>query len=206
VIVLSGLIARLAFVGVALIGGVGAPLYLAHHDGAPAAVLAQGVGNYDGPWYFGGDLSAAALIIQAGTSLTVMNEQGRVANAVANTVQIRADWGQGPITGTLTPDQRQINWDNGTFWQRRALIDAATLGRPNVGGIWYAGDDATRRTLIAQAPNGTLQLMNEQGRPSPGTFTAPDTILATAWEGGVSGNLSPDGNFIGWSNGTTWRR
>jgi hypothetical protein len=204
--VLRGWIARLAIVGVALIGGAGAHLYLAHHEVAQATMLAQGVGNFDGPWYFAGDLTAAALINQAGTSLTLMNEQGRVAAGTANIVQIRADWGAGPITGTLASDQRQINWDNGTFWQRRASIDAAVLGRPNVGGIWYSGDDATRRTLIAQAPGGTLQLMNEQGRTSPGTFTAPNTILATAWEGGVTGQLSPDGNFISWSNGTNWRR
>jgi hypothetical protein len=206
VIVLRGLIARLAFVGVALIGGVGAPLYLAHHDGAPAAALAQGVGNFDGPWYFGGDLTAAALINQAGTSLTLMNEQGRVANGVANNVQLRADWGQGPITGTLTSDQRQINWDNGTFWQRRALVDTASLGgNPNIGGIWSVGDNAAARALIVQQPNGALSFINEQGRPSPGRFNSPNTFVATAWDG-VSGTLSPDGNFINWNNGTNWRR
>jgi hypothetical protein len=196
----------LTLIGMALIGGG------ALHPQAPAlaavqtTVLHQGVGNFDGPWYFAGDLSSPALILQAGTLLTLMNEQGRVATGSGTVVQVTANWGEGPITGTLTADQRQLNWDNGTFWQRRALIDAALLGAPNVGGIWYVGGDATRRALIVQTPGGNLQLMNEQGRPSPGGFVGPNTIQARAWEGGVTGTLSPDGNFIDWSNGTSWRR
>ena len=197
---------RAALASVALLGSAvvvsGAPV----RDAAQAAVLPQGVGNFDGPWYFGGDLTKPSLIIQAGTSLTLMNEQGRMANATANISQIRANWGEGPITGTLTPDQRQINWENGTYWQRQAQVDAAAMGVPNVGGIWYSGDDATKRTLIVQMPGGNLQLLNEQGRPSPGSFVGPNTIMANAWDGGVQGMLSPDGNYLDWSNGTHWRR
>src|SRR3954451_587281 len=167
-------------------------------DTVHAAVLPQGVGNFDGTWYFSGDLSSPALIIQAGTSLTLMNEQGRVATATANISQIQANWGEGLITGTLNPDQRQINWQNGTFWQRRAAIDAVAMGVPNIGGIWYVGDDAGRRALVVELPSGVLNFMNEQGRTSPGQFIAPNTLFASAWEGGVQGDLSPDGNFIGW--------
>jgi hypothetical protein len=199
-------IARLVGVAVAVLGTTAALFSLAVPRGAPAAALAQGVGNFDGPWYFAGDLTSPSLIVQAGTSLTLMNEQGRVANGSANIAQLAVNWGDGPITGTLTSDARQINWDNGTFWQRHAMIDAALLGAPNVGGIWYSGDDATRRALIVQSPGGTLSFFNEQGRPSPGRFTGPSTFVASAWEGGVTGTLSPDGNFIGWSNGTSWRR
>src|SRR3954470_9370943 len=141
---------RAALAGVALLGSVvlvsGAPV----RDTVQAAVLPQGVGNFDGTWYFGGDLTSPVLIIQAGTSLTLMNEQGRVASATANISQIQANWGDGVITGTLTPDQRQINWQNGTFWQRRAAIDAVAMGVPNVGGIWYVGDDAGRRALVVE--------------------------------------------------------
>jgi hypothetical protein len=196
----------LAVVGVALLGSLGAYLHAAERGVAQAAVLAQGVGNFDGPWYVGGDLTAVALIQQAGTAITLMNEQGRVASGSLTINQISANWGDGPIVGLLSGDQRQINWANGTFWQRRALIDAALPGGPNIGGIWYVGDAATQRALIVQAQGGTIQLMNEQGRTSPGTFSGPNTVVASAWEGGVSGTLSPDGNFIGWSNGTQWRR
>jgi hypothetical protein len=197
---------RAALASVALLGSAvfmaGAPA----HDTVQAAVLPQGVGNFDGTWYVGGDLSSPALIIQAGTTLTLMNEQGRVAPATATISQVQANWGDGVIVGTLTPDQRQINWQNGTFWQRRAAIDAAAMGVPNVGGIWYVGDNAGTRALIVELPSGILNLMNEEGRVSPGQFTTPNTIFASAWEGGVQGDLSPDGNFIGWSNGTNWRR
>jgi len=197
---------RLVIVVVALVGTTALRVNLADPWGTPAAALAQGVGNFDGPWYFAGDLTAPSLIIQAGTALTLMNEQGRVATGSGTTSQLRVNWGDGPITGTLSPDARQINWDNGTYWQRHALIDAAMLGAPNVGGIWYSADDATKRALIVQNPGGTLAFFNEQGRPSPGVFTGPNTLVASAWEGGVAGTLSPDGNFIGWSNGTNWRR
>jgi hypothetical protein len=197
---------RAALASVALLGSALTFSAASVHDVVQAATLQQGVGNFDGTWYFGGDLTSPALIIQAGTSLTVMNEQGRVATATGTINQIQANWGEGLIVGTLTPDQRQINWQNGTFWQRHAAVDAAQTGVPNVGGIWYVGDDAGRRALIVELPSGVLQLMNEQGRTSPGQFIAPNILFASAWEGGVQGNLSPDGNFIGWSNGTTWRR
>jgi hypothetical protein len=196
----------LAMAGALLLSSVGAPLVVRERS-AQAAPVAQGVGNFDGPWYFGGDLSSPALIIQAGTNATLMNEQGRPANATLSINQIAANWGDGPITGTLTPDQRQINWDNGTFWQRLALVDAASLGgNPNIGGIWSVGDNAAARALIVQQPNGTLSFINEQGRPSPGAFSNPNTFVATGWGGNISGTLSPDGNFINWSNGTNWRR
>jgi hypothetical protein len=68
------------------------------------------------------------------------------------------------------------------------------------------GDAATQRALIVQPQGGPIQMMNEQGRVSPAIFSGPNTVVATAWEGGVSGTLSPDGNFIGWNNGTQWRR
>ena len=196
----------LAVVGAALLGSLGAYLPAVDRDVVQAAVLGQGVGNFDGPWYFGGDLTKPALIQQAGTAMTLMNEQGRVASGSLTINQITANWGDGPIVGTLSADQRQIDWANGTFWQRHALIGAAFLSGPNISGIWYVGDAATQRALIVQAQGGTIQLMNEQGRTSPGTFSGPNTVVASAWEGGVSGTLSPDGNFIGWSNGTQWRR
>jgi hypothetical protein len=197
---------RLALVGMALLGSAVMPVDVPEPHAARAVVLEQGVGNFDGPWYVSGDLTTPALIIQAGTSLTLMNEQGRVATASATTSQLTANWGDGPIVGNLSGDQRQIDWANGTFWQRRALIGAGFLGGPNVGGIWYVGDTSTQRAIVVQEPGGALHLMNEQGRSSPGTFVGPNTIRANAWEGGVQGSLSPDGNFIDWSNDTHWRR
>jgi hypothetical protein len=204
--VLNGWTPRLALVGIALLGSTTLAASPVEHPAARAAVLEQGVGNYDGPWYVSGDLTTPAMIAQAGTSLTIMNEQGRVATATATTSQVSADWGEGPIMGNLGGDQRQIDWANGTFWQRRALIGAAFLGGPNVGGVWYVGDESTQRAFVVQQQGGAMELMNEQGRSSPGNFTGPNSFVARAWEGGVQGTLSPDGNFIDWSNGTHWRR
>ena len=196
----------LALAGALLLGSLGAPL-VSPQPPTDGVAFAQGVGNFDGVWYFGGDLSSPALIIQAGTNATLMNEQGRPANANLSINQIVANWGDGPITGTLSADQRQINWDNGTFWQRQVMTNAATLGgTPNIGGIWSVGDNAAARALIVQQPNGTLNFLNEQGRPSPGAFSTPNTFVATGWGGNINGTLSPDGNFINWSNGTNWRR
>jgi hypothetical protein len=102
----------------ALVGSVALQAYVPGPYPARAGALAQGVGNFEGPWYVGGDLSAPALIIQAGTQLTLMNEQGRLATGAGTIDQVRADWGEGPITGLLNPDQRQINWSTGTHWRR----------------------------------------------------------------------------------------
>ena len=57
-----------------------------------------------------------------------------------------------------------------------------------------------------QATHRHVRLLNEQGRSSPGAFVGPNIFVASAWQGGVQGTLSPDGPFIDWSNGTRWRR
>jgi hypothetical protein len=72
-------------------------------------VLPQGVGNFDGPGYVGGNLRAPALIVQAGTTLTLMNEQARAATAT--------EW-EGGVQGRLSPDGNMISWTNGTSWRR----------------------------------------------------------------------------------------
>lgn len=197
---------RLALVGALVAGSLLALLPGARGETVQAAALSQGVGNFDGPWYVGGDLTTPAFIVQAGTTLQIMNEQGRTATANATTSGLTAMWDDGPISGNLSGDQRQIDWANGTFWQRRALISAAFLGGPNIGGIWYVGDTSTQRAFIAQMPGGVLQLMNEQGRSSQGGFNGPNSLLVTGWESGVTATLSPDGNYLDWSNGTHWRR
>src|ERR1700759_1168764 len=71
-------------------------------------------------------------------------------------------------------------------------------------GAWCAqGDPGKRASISANGP--MLTLTNENGDTSPGQYQGQTGITAPGWQF-VSGNLSPDGQQINWSNGTFWAR
>ena len=71
-------------------------------------------------------------------------------------------------------------------------------------GAWCAQGDPTKHASISS--NGAfLTLTNENGDTSPGQFQGQTAIVAPGWQF-VTGNLSPDGSQINWSNGTFWAR
>ena len=81
-----------------------------HHDRIP---------NLQGTWYRDGNRSKACSIQQNGSSFTFTNEFGQTAQGkFLESKNITANWGGTTINGTLTRNEGQINWGNGTTWSR----------------------------------------------------------------------------------------
>ncbi|HXG52518.1 MAG TPA: hypothetical protein VNN77_14065 [candidate division Zixibacteria bacterium] len=89
-----------------------------------------------------------------------------------------------------------------------ALLAACTTAGPIVSerqlvGTWYVGGDRNRRCEIVQVRGG-LEARNERGSTTPLVRESYRIVLATAWEGGLRGELR--GDRIEWANGTYWTR
>jgi hypothetical protein len=88
------------------------------------------------------------------------------------------------------------------------LVNAAPTPQGNQGagflGQWCAQGDPNKQTSITG--NGVFYtLTNENGDTSPGNLQGPNVMSAPGWQF-VTGNLTPDGSQINWSNGTFWAR
>ncbi|NMC10868.1 MAG: hypothetical protein GYA39_07855 [Methanothrix sp.] len=83
----------------------------------------------------------------------------------------------------------------------------SSVGRADLGGNWKMGGpyNAGRPCQIIQQGN-TLTFINENGDRSAGEFTDSATVVATDWEGGLSGAVSAEGDRIDWANKTWWVR
>lgn len=151
-----------------------------------------------GDWFSNGTLlcTVTQTAGQSGTSLTFDvpstnnfsygSFNGRVDQVVATS------WG---IVGTIvsTPTALEIVWSNNTVWQQ-----------PYVAGQWFYNNQPC---WIGESSSG-LQIVNNIGGYSPGSFYNATTIEATGWFDSNGHPLmgtvtwTPAGEQIQWSNGT----
>jgi hypothetical protein len=204
-------------------------------DVPPPAVAMPSVA---GAWLFRGIQGQQASIVQmADGRLLLMTERGVRGNGhVESATTIVADFpfAQG-LRGTLTPDQRRINWANGEFWTRDAL--AATGAPPIVTPPPLAvvpppgltprppamtTSPTAAATSLAGRWNGPLGIyeMTHTGNSFTwrvgaeiGQGTIVGDNLQVTWTGGGSATgritqRTPQGTptVIGWSNGAVFRR
>lgn len=159
-----------------------------------------------GAWCPQGDLTKHASISANGPMLTLTNENGDTSPGQyqGQTGIVAPGWQF--VTGTLSPDGRQINWSNGTYWARcNSGGGGGGRHRLNLTGTWYAQGDRSRGCSIRQR-GGNLQLSNESGSSASGQLNGKRT-LTTNWNGTtIGGTVSSDGNRINWDNGTYWIR
>jgi hypothetical protein len=72
-------------------------------------------------------------------------------------------------------------------------------------GQWCAQGDPNKQASITSNGGVFFNLTNENGDTSPGNLQGNNTMSAPGWQF-VTGNLTPDGSQINWSNGTFWAR
>jgi len=113
--------------------------------------------------------------------------------------------GWGFIIGTLSPDGKQIDWSNGTYWRRCNIPKAHPHPRLKLAGTWY-GDGFRSEVCSIRQQGNALQLDNGHGATATGGVDAQGR-LTTNWNGNsIVGVVSADGNRIDWDNGTWWIR
>ncbi len=85
---------------------------------APAPQGNQGAA-FLGQWCAQGDPNKQTSITSnGGVFFNLTNEQGDTSPGTLQGPNVMSAPGWQFVTGTLTPDGSQINWSNGTYWQR----------------------------------------------------------------------------------------
>ncbi len=146
--------------------------------------------DISGTWNFNGQ---AVSIVQTGASLTFTNEHARTSaggftSFTAPDSIIATDWGN--MTATLSHDNTEIDWSNGSKWTRFPA---------DITGSWKFGIAATGIALAA----GQLIFTNESGAHAAGSFIAANQVEVPDW-GNLIGTLSNDNQTLTWSNNSVW--
>jgi hypothetical protein len=163
-------------------------------------------GAFTGAWCAQGDPTKHASISNNGAFLTLTNENGDTSPGQFQGQSGIVAPGWQFVTGTLSPDGKQINWSNGTFWARcNSGGGGGGHNKLNLTGTWYAQGNRSQSCTIQQRGNN-LRLSNEQGSNGSGQMNGKRT-LTTDWNGtNIGGTVTANGNRINWDNGTYWTR
>lgn len=199
-----------AFLSVACLLAI---LHLAGHRvaAAPPQLPMNGGQGFLGQWCAQGDPGKRCSISANGPFFTLTNEQGSTSTGNLqgmNSNTITASQWQF-VQGTLSPDGKQINWSNGTFWARCDSGGGGGGGggwhKPNLQGTWYRDGNRSYACSINQRGNN-LTFTNEQGVTAHGKFLGNKNVTAN-WNGQtINGTLVKNGGRINWDNGTMWSR
>ncbi|MSU35011.1 MAG: hypothetical protein EXS36_07840 [Pedosphaera sp.] len=74
---------------------------------------------------------------------------------------------------------------------------------PQLEREWKIGGPIGKGCHIEQNGNN-LKLVNENGNESRCVIKDKATVIATDWEGGLTGTLKDEGKRISWNNGSWW--
>jgi hypothetical protein len=163
-------------------------------------------GGFLGQWCAQGDPSKQTSITGNGVFLTLTNENGDSSpgNMQGGNVIVAPGWQF--VQGTLTPDGSQINWSNGTFWQRcNNGGGGGGWRRPRIEGTWYRSGNRSQRCYIRRRGD-TYNITNEAQASATGSWDSRRQ-LTTNWSGTIiNGIVTSGGNRINWDNGTFWTR
>ena len=159
---------------------------------------------FTGGWCAQGDSTKQASISDNGAFLTLTNENGDTSTGQYQGQNGIVAPGWQFVTGTLSPDGRQINWSNGTFWAR-CNTGGGGHQRLNLTGTWYAQGNHSQSCSIRQRGNN-VELSNQSGDHGSGQITGKRQVT-TDWNGtSIVGTVTANGNRINWDNGTFWTR
>ncbi len=174
---------------------------------APAPQGNQGAA-FLGQWCAQGDPNKQTSITSnGGVFFNLTNEQGDTSPGTLQGPNVMSAPGWQFVTGTLTPDGSQINWSNGTNWQRCNNGGGGGGGwrRPRIEGTWYRSGNRSQRCTIRRRGQ-TYTLTSEQNATGTGSWDSRHQ-LTTNWSGTIiNGFVTNNGNRINWDNGTFWTR
>ena len=145
----------------------------------------------------------ASIAVSSGSYLTLTNENGdaSVGRTTGNNSIVAPGWDN--VTGSLSPNHSQIDWSNGTFWERCERVQSS---QPlNLNGTWYGDADRAQPCTIHQRGDAVKIACGKYGNAS-GQLDK-EGHLSTDWSGRpIAGLITPDHNHIDWDNQTYWTR
>jgi poly(beta-D-mannuronate) lyase len=159
-----------------------------------------------GMWCGQGIPEVRASITHSGDYLILRNENGDASAGRASGRNSIIALGWQNVIGTLSPGGTQIDWTNGTFWERcDAARGSEGSGPINLSGQWYADSDRTQPCSVRQQGDELKINCGKWGRAS-GQMDG-DHHLTTSWSGKtITATVTADGNHLNWDNSTYWTR
>jgi poly(beta-D-mannuronate) lyase len=160
------------------------------------------IARFFGEWCAEGNPEWKSSIADQGNVVVLTTQTGDTSTGEAKAPNVLVARAWGPVVGTLTPDGSQIDWTNGSYWEK--CTTGAASSRTQLAGTWYPMGMPVASTIRQQGHK--LQLDNGQGGSGTGQVDA-EGHLTTVWNGQrITGVVTADGNHINWDNGTYWTR
>jgi poly(beta-D-mannuronate) lyase len=152
-----------------------------------------------GDWCVEGSADLHGTIADGGDFLALRNEHGAASSGEQRGpfFLLAPLWN---VAGALTPDRRQIDWSNGTYWAR---CPSAPLHRPvNLNGRWIAqvGGCSIRQQ------GDKLQLGDTKDCLATGRVDESGHLTLDFYGIKYEGAVAADGNHINWQDTSYWTR
>lgn len=159
-----------------------------------------------GDWCGRGIHGMRASIADSGTYLTLTNENGDASTGkVEEKGKIVAPGWQN-VTGTLNPTDIQIDWSNGTYWERcDAAGGDADPGPLDLSGKWFPQGDLSQPCMIRQH-RSDLQIECVQLATTTGHIDGATHFTIKWGARPVGATVTADHNHIHWDDQTYWTR
>lgn len=159
-----------------------------------------------GEWCGQGIRGMRATITDSGPYLTLTNENGDASTGriEGNGKIVAPGWHN--VTGTLNPSGIQIDWSNGTYWERcTAAVGPADRGPVDLSGKWFPQGDLSEPCTIHQS--GTdLRIECAQLSTTVGHIDSPVHFTIKWGARSIGATVTADRNHIQWDDQTYWTR
>ena len=153
-----------------------------------------------GDWCAEGRTDLHGTITNAGDSLALNNGQGSTSTGELRSPFLLVAPAWNSVSGALTPDRKQIDWSNGTYWIR---CPSVTVRQPaNLDGKWIAQGGSC---LIRQQ-GSRLQIGDTKDCLATGQVDENGRITLDVSGIRFEGSVTADGSHINWQDGTYWTR
>lgn len=159
-----------------------------------------------GEWCGQGVRGVRASITGGGPYLTLTNENGDASTGRVEAKGKIVAPGWQNVTGTLNPGGIQIDWSNGTYWERcDAALGRANSGRLDLSGKWFPQGDLSQRCAIRQHDD-TLQIECAQLATTTGRIDGAAHFTIKWGARTIGATVTADRNHINWDDQTYWTR
>jgi hypothetical protein len=157
-----------------------------------------------------------ASIADSGPYLTLTNENGDASTGRVDEKGKIIAPGWRNVTGTLNPSGIQIDWSNGTYWERcdaaRGNADhdpgdhgPADPGPLDLSGKWFPQGNRSEPCTVRQHGND-LRIECAQLATTTGRFDATMHFTIKWGARSIGATITADRNHIHWDDQTYWTR
>jgi poly(beta-D-mannuronate) lyase len=159
-----------------------------------------------GEWCGQGIVAMRASIADSGAYLTLTNENGDASTGSVDEKGKIVAPGWQNVRGTLNPSGIQIDWSNGTYWERcDAARGNADPGPLDLSGKWFPQGDFSEPCTIRQHSND-LQIECAQLATTTGRIDAATHFTIKWGARSIGATVTADRNHIHWDDQTYWTR